>query len=103
MLTWFKIMVIGDHQSTPLSVSIRLVGIGSELADGLHLIQPALVAPCKEPLPIPVELDTAKMQQTSALSGIHRMPLQSSRSPTNSAPLPRQSRRDHHILVDQSL
>ena len=29
----------------------------------LHVIQPAVVTPCKEPFPIPVELKTAKMPQ----------------------------------------
>jgi len=40
-----------------------MVGSDHDSLTRSHLIQPALVAPCKESFPIAVELDTSKVQQ----------------------------------------
>src|SRR5687768_9709512 len=43
---------------------IHLVGSEHNPVTRSHALQPALVAPRKETLPLPVEFDTAKMEQS---------------------------------------
>ena len=81
-----------------------MVGSDHDPLTSAHVIQPALVAPGKETFPLPIELDTAKMQHGF---GSLRYPAHA----TTVEPFPHHiaggalddTRRDHQISFDQVL